>query len=142
MNGIELRPDGPHSDDYTIEVARAVAESVRVLNYATGSHAARGLRYPQTVYTVTGTLSAAAGGLGQLLDQMGAFLRAQVESGRVADDFGTPETVLAVAETCLADARLAAAALARALADAQNATSGMYLPDPDESTDDTEMGAL
>jgi hypothetical protein len=127
---VEFHRDGPHSDGYTAEVAGAVAEGVRVLNYATGSHAARGLTCPQTVYEVTGRLGVAAAGLGQLLRQLSASLEAQAAAGRLADDSGArPEHAVARAGGHLDAARVAAADLAGALSGVQNAVSGLYVPD-------------
>jgi hypothetical protein len=127
---VEFHRDGPHSDDYTVEVARAVAEGVRVLNYATGSHAGRGLTCPQTVYEVAGCLGAAAAGLGQLLRQLSASLQAQAAAGRLADDSGArPEHVVARAGGHLEAARVAAADLAGALSGVQSAVSGLHVPD-------------
>jgi hypothetical protein len=127
---VEFRRDGPHSDDYTAEVAGAVAEGARVLNDATGSHASQGLTCPQTVYTVAGCLGAAAGGLGQLLRQLSAFLERQAADGRLADAFGArPDQVAAQACDLLEDARVAAADLAGALFGVQNAVAGLHVPD-------------
>jgi hypothetical protein len=129
---VEFHRDGPHSDEYTAEVAGAVAEGVRVLNYATGSHASRGLTRPQTVYTVAGGLGAAVAGLEQLLRQLSAFLQGQAAAGRLADDSGArPDQVAARACDLLEAARGAAADLAGALFGVQNAVSGLYVPDAD-----------
>jgi hypothetical protein len=128
MTSIELRTDGPHSDDYTIEVARAFGEVMRVLNYATRSGA--GLAYPQTVYTVTGSL--ATGGLGfrQLFDQIIGFLGQQAAGGRLADDSGAdPARVVQRAVHHLRAAQDAANALVVELSAAQSATSGLHVPD-------------
>ncbi|MDL4772488.1 hypothetical protein [Actinomadura xylanilytica] len=138
MSGrIELRPDGPHSDDYTAEVARALAESVRVLNYATGSHAERGLQHPQTVYDVVGNLAASAAGLGQLLGQLAEFLTHQAAAGHLADTSGAdPIVVTADAREQLAAAHTAGSALSRALGLAQSAVSGLYVLDGDAESGD------
>jgi hypothetical protein len=139
---VEFRCDGPHSDDYTAEVARAVAEGVRVLNHATGSHAGRGLTCPQTVYTVAGCLGAAAAGLGQLLRQLSAFLEEQAAAGRLADDSGAcPGQVAARAGDFLEVAGSAAADLAYALCDVQSAVGGLCVPDVDAGEQDAGKGA-
>jgi hypothetical protein len=127
MTGIEFRPDGPHSDDYTTDLADAFAESVRVLNHATMTGS--GLTYPATAYTVVGALSAGASGLRQLLDQLGAFLDQQDAAGRLGDDRNAhrdPAAALAAAHVHLTNARHAAAALSVALGEAQSALSGLY----------------
>ena len=135
---IEFRSDGPHSDGYTTDLARAFAEAVRVLNHATGPHGGRGLRYPSTVYDVASNLATGAAGLGQLMTQIGAFLTREAAAGHLADTSGT-DPRLTVRDTALVlrDAECAAAALADALRDLQSAVSGLYVPDPD----DTECGA-
>lgn len=127
---IEFRPDGPHSNDYTIKVAWAFAEAVRVLNHATGTHAARGLRYPSTVYDMAGALATGAAGLGQLVSQIGGFLKREAAAGHLAEASGTdPQVTVRDAALAIRDAECAAAALADALRDLQSAVSGLYLPD-------------
>jgi hypothetical protein len=127
MTGTEFRPDGPHSDYYTAEMARSFAESVRVLNHAT--LAPSGLSYPSTVYTVVGDLAAGAAGLRQLVDQLGVFLDGEDTAGRLGDDRDPrrdPAAALARAHAHLTSARLAAAALSVALGEAHSALSGLY----------------
>lgn len=134
MTAIEFRPDGPHSDDYTAEMARSFTESVRVLNHATMTRP--GLSWPSTVYTVVGDLAAGTAGLRQLFDQLGAFLDAEDTAGRLGDDrdpHRDPADALARAHAHLTGARLAAAALSVALGEAQSALSGLYVPDTDTS---------
>ncbi|SEG90971.1 hypothetical protein SAMN04489712_1283 [Thermomonospora echinospora] len=127
---IEFRPDGPHSDDYTTDLARAFAEAVRVLNHATMR---AGLHYPSTVYDMTGNLATGTAGLGQLVSQIGAFLKREATAGNLADTSGTdPRLTVRDAALAIQDAECAAAALADALRDIQSAVSGLYVPDPDE----------
>lgn len=127
---IEFRPDGPHSSTYTTDLAWAFAEAVRVLNHATGPHAARGLRYPSTVYDVAGALATGAAGLGQLMTQIGAFLNREAAAGHLADTSGTdPRATVRNAALAVRDAECAAAALADAFRGLQSAVSGLYVPD-------------
>lgn len=141
MSGpIELRPDGPHSNDYTVRTAWALAEAVRVLNYATGSHAAAGLTAPATVYDVLGAAKTAAQRLPQLFGQLGDFLDAQLEAGRLADSSGRgsgrhPSFAVEAARLELSDARAAANRLERALERAQAAVSGLHAPVPRPADD-------
>ncbi|WP_395110593.1 hypothetical protein [Actinomadura sp. SCN-SB] len=127
---LNLQPDGPHSDDYTETLARGFAEVVRVLNYATGSHASAGLTCPQTVYTLAGNLSGGSAGLDQLFRQMTTYLTEA--RGHVADTSGNAPAKVTDALERLAGARAAASALARDLSGLQSATSGLYLPDSDD----------
>lgn len=128
---IELRPGGPHSDDYTAEVARACAEAVRVLNYATQSGA--GLSMPQTVYALSGALSGAAFRLPQMLHQVAAFLVREAAAGRIAcDDGSDPYRAVEHAHRCLRTVAESANALGTALGELQNVTSRMYVPEGDQ----------
>jgi hypothetical protein len=134
VNGIEFRPDGPHSDDYTTDLANAYTETVRVLNHATMTRS--GMSWPSTAYSVVGNLTAGTAGLRQLLDQIGAFLDREDAAGRLGDDrhpTGDPAAAIAGAHVHLTAARLAASALAVALGEAHSALSGLYTRNGDAS---------
>ena len=120
---IELRTDGPHSGAYTREVARAFAETVRVLNHATTA-AAGGLDHPQAADVLIGQLAAGARSLNQLCAQISAFIGAQVAAGRLAADSepGT-RTAADTARARLADAAGCARSLAAALEAAHESLS-------------------
>jgi hypothetical protein len=122
-----LSIDGPHSDDYTADVARLAAEAVRVLNHATGYHTSEGLTYPATAYRIAGNLAAAAFGTGQLTDQMVTFLDRELAAGRLGDDSGL-DPVIAVerARRHLEAARVAGHALWESFAATQSALSGLH----------------
>jgi hypothetical protein len=123
-----LRPYGPHSDEYTTAVAGVFAESVRVLNHATGS--ADGLAYPQTVYTVLAYLSGGTARLGQLFHQLATFLEDAAAQGLLADDTGTdPLQAVQRARRHLGTAIGHAAVLFAELSAAQNVTTSLYVPD-------------
>jgi len=83
--GVALDPRGPHSDGCTTVLAALLAETARVLVYATGAHAAEGLTGPGTAYAVTGSLAAAASRLGQLSAQLTDFLDRELAAGRLGD---------------------------------------------------------
>jgi hypothetical protein len=83
---ITLSTLGPHSLDYTREVASAMAECVRVLNYATGSGAETAIVYPATSYDVLGALYTATARMPQLLSQLMSWLERTAGAGRLADD--------------------------------------------------------
>ena len=119
--------DGPHADEHTVGAAYLAAEAVRFLNYATGYHAAEGLRYPATVYEVAGHLSAAAHRMPQLCDQLTRWLRAEDAAGRLGNDDGTPPGVtVALAAARLRDAALLAGKLGDDLAALQSVISGLH----------------
>ena len=67
---ITLNIDGPHSGDYSREVAEAVAEGIRVLNHASTGPAS-GLDYASDVDSILCNLQSAAYRLPQLLHQLG-----------------------------------------------------------------------
>jgi hypothetical protein len=118
---LPARLHGPHSDDHTDAAAGLAAEAARFLNYATGPHAGAGLGYPAPACAVTGALSTAAGGLGQLTAQLAAFLARELAAGRLGDDHGRdPAEVTARAASYLDAAARHAAGLHAALSSAQS----------------------
>ncbi len=121
--------DGPHREDRTTGAAELAAETLRYLNYATGLQA--GLPYPATVYSVTGSLSLAAGRLGQLMANLGGYLNRELAAGRLGEDSGAdPAATVAQALYHLSVAAAAASDLAAALSAVQSDLSGThYRPD-------------
>ena len=109
---LHLNPHGPHSDDYTRQVAAGLAECVRVLNHATYQQAAASM--PSTVNEVLGNVRVALAGLPQLLRQLGDRLDEMAADDHMYDDRDhdntelTLQTVAAVREH-LAAGRVAAA---------------------------------
>jgi hypothetical protein len=109
--------------DRPADLAADAAESVRALNHATlpGSG---GLAFPADAYDVTGALALLASRLPQALAQLLAFLRAEVEAGRVVivagDHAGDPDAVLAAVTRSLGEAAASARRLHQALDAAQN----------------------
>lgn len=132
---ISLHPSGPHSVAYTEQVAHAIREGVRVLNYATGDYAEHGLPYPGTAYSVAGSLKGAAGGMGQLFLQMSLLLRRQAADGhlkaRGGHFDGDPAGAAAAGIAALDQARAAAAMLHRALESFQVATNALSMIEVD-----------
>ena len=95
----DLNPDGPHSPDRTRDAANILVAAIRYLNYAT-MYGSGGLEYPADVYALLSDVAAAFQAAPQLLDQAGAFLRAQAAAGQAGDDQGRdPVAVAAEAST-------------------------------------------
>jgi hypothetical protein len=111
------------ADGSPAALAADAAEAVRALNHATlpGSGA---LAFPADAYDVTGALAVLASRLPQALAQLLAFLRAEVEAGRVVivagDHAGDPDAVLAAVTRSLDEAAASARRLHQALDAAQN----------------------
>lgn len=127
MADYRLDPDGPHSDDYTRQVANAFAETVRVLNYATRTN--DGVTYPSTVHDVLGSLRTGMQRMDQLLQQLDERLIRFTQSGQLADTTGDPFTTVNSTLRQIAGLRADAAVMAERLDRAHNATSGLYLRD-------------
>lgn len=141
MAPIDLDPnpaDG-HSPDRTIDLAGAVADAVRALNYATLA-GDTGLPYPSTVYDVIGRLQAGAAGMDQLFRQLAARVVdiAAEQDLRVShgEFIGDPSAAVRDAVESLESVRQAAGVLHSALGYAHSALSplGVRIPldDPDE----------
>jgi hypothetical protein len=102
----------------TLALARTAAEAVRSLNHATRGE--DGLAQPADACGLIGELSLAASRLPQLLGQAGRWLDRALDGGRLGTDDGAdPAHAVGAAWSFLPDARGSAAALARALAEAQ-----------------------
>jgi hypothetical protein len=122
---IILNIDGPHSGEYSREVAAAVTEGVRTLNHAS-TYPARGLDYASDVDSVLHSLRSAASRLPQLLHQLAGWLQSLYEAGRLADDRGRdPGPVLADTLGQLSAAITHADRLSAALREAGEATAHM-----------------
>ena len=111
------------------EVAGAIAEDVRTLNYQTRAGAVE-LRYPSDLYDVIGELRTAAHRLPQLFGQMAVWLAGEHKAGRVvhANGADTSEYVEAVTEA-LGRAGADTEMLAAALGSAHDASSGLAVAD-------------
>lgn len=132
---IDLRTGGPHSPAYTKKVGDALAECVRVLNYASSGNAG-GLEYPGDAYTLLGALYTATERMPQLLGQLSAFLEAQAATGRLEDDHGRDVAAQAMlACSFLSEASARCGGVDRMLRDAQNAIAGLYVAEGKSGTD-------
>jgi hypothetical protein len=123
---LTARLDGPHAAEHTTAAADLAAESIRYLNYATGSHRAAGLEYPGDAYDVAASLGLAAGRMPQLFRQLAAWLAAEDAAGMLAVDGGKPTAdVLAAANRHLHFATVHAERLAASLHALQSEISGL-----------------
>ena len=94
----------------------------------------RSLAQPADAYELIGELSLAAAGLTQLLAQVGRWLAAALETGRLGcDDGADPAAAVGGARLSLSGARATAAALARDLGHAQQQLAAVHgSPAPQE----------
>lgn len=128
---LHLAADGPHSDDYTREVAVGFAETVRILNYATRT--SDGMPEPATLNSVLNYLSTGMHRMDQLLGQLDDRLRAMAVENRIGDTRSDPFQVVAQVRRQFELLRTDAAVMAERLDRAFNATSGLYLRDESEA---------
>ncbi|MEV4079735.1 hypothetical protein AB0J43_05520 [Nonomuraea fuscirosea] len=128
MTTVTLNADGPHSSDYTREVAQAMSECMRVLNYATRD-GEDGLEFPADVASVAGEIRAAAERLDQLTRQLGDYLSKQQSDGKLRVTHGPyeghPEQAGAATQASLDQALEAARHLAEAWRAVHNTTSAI-----------------
>ena len=128
---IDLNTDGPSDPKYTIEVANALALSVRVLNHLTRHHEA--LEFPADADLLIRELAVGASRLPQLLSQVGAWLDREQAAGRIevpsGEYAGNPRTAVVTAGVRLEMASAIAAALQEALEDVARVTSGLAVTD-------------
>jgi hypothetical protein len=138
---IRLSPDGPHSPEYTRQVASAAAEAVRVLNHATLNHPGQALAFPADADAVIGSISTAAQRLPQLLDQLREWLTGELTAGRLQVSYGphagSPAAAVGTAGQRLRYASAIASRLHLALKDAAETTSKISAP-PGTGHDDEE----
>jgi hypothetical protein len=129
---ITLSTLGPHSPDYTREVAWAMAECVRVLNYAAGSGVETAIVYPATVYEVLGALYTATARMPQLLSQLNTWLE-RAEAGRLADDrHRDPAAAVAGSQEAAGRAKVALRSVTAALETAQQEIAFLRAADRQE----------
>jgi hypothetical protein len=112
------------------EVADAIAEAVRTLNYMTGAGGSVELEYPGDLAQVLGNLKIAFDRLPQLFGQMSRWILAEHDAGRVAHDQGADagEYVTAIVEA-FERAQGDATALGAALDSAHEAASTLKTAD-------------
>lgn len=120
---IALNTDGPHSPDYTRQVADTLAEAVRVLIYATRGDAP-GLHNIAHAYDLLGALYTATGRLDQLFTQIETFLKArESEMGNLPGSNAHVQVL--VANSCLGGAASATRDVTVLLEQTQNAIGGL-----------------
>ena len=78
---VSLNTDAPADPTYTLELAEAFAQAVRVLNHVTRDHAALG--HPADADTLIREITTAVSRLPQLLGQVGTWLRDEQALGRI-----------------------------------------------------------
>lgn len=116
--------DGPHDVDTVASSAAALAGLVRYLANATRpGHRDASLPYAPQLYRLLTSLTAAAGGLEQVLDQARATAQAHAEDDRLYDDRADREGADTARE--LATALAAAGAAGQALTARLQAAAGM-----------------
>jgi hypothetical protein len=114
----QMTGSGQTASDDTITLARAAAEAIRGLNWATRH--GPGLGQPSVAYDILGALSLAASRLGQLFTQITGYLDRALAAGRLGHDLGEdPAHAVEAAAVFLGDAAASAAALAGDLDAAQ-----------------------
>jgi hypothetical protein len=114
----QMTGSGELTSDDTITLARAAAEAIRGLNWATNCDA--GLGQPSAAYDVLGALSMAASRLGQAFTQITRYLDRAAGAGQLGHDLGEdPAAAVDAAAVFLHDAAASAAALAGDLDAAQ-----------------------
>lgn len=80
--------DGPFTPERTNAAARLAADAIRYLNHATSQE--NGAYHASDVWDVLGSLGVAVGRLRQTFDQLGRTLEADLATGRMQIDEGTP----------------------------------------------------
>ena len=80
--------DGPFSPERANAAARLAADAIRYLNHATSQES--GTCHATDVWDVLGSLGVTVGRLRQSFDQLGRTLEADMATGRLRIDEGTP----------------------------------------------------
>lgn len=124
---------GPAAAEGVRRAARELAHRTQPLNRFAG------LEYVGDVHGVLGSLYIGTQSLGQVLDQLTAFLEHELQEGRVLVAAGqgrgpTGDAFARVSDAAvdLRKARAAADALTRHMSDAQHVISPVYLPEHEE----------
>lgn len=120
--------NGPYADTDTAGAAGLAAETVRYLNYAAPRG---GITEPATIAAVAASLSTTAYRLPQLLAAMGAWLAAEADAGRIADDHRRPPVQLtARIRDTLSNASDNAETLAASLSAVHNLAATLHAAGP------------
>jgi hypothetical protein len=120
---IQLSTAGPHSPQYTRDVAATAAEAVRVLNHATLNNHGEALAYPGDAESVIRSMAAVAQRLPQLLDQLQSWLTGELQAGRLQVAYGPHAGNPAAAVAATGGRLLTAAGCASQLSDALTAAA-------------------
>jgi hypothetical protein len=120
---IQLSTEGPHSPQYTRNVAAAAAEAVRVLNHATMNNGDEALAYPADAESVIRSVAAVAQRLPQLLEQLQGWLTGELQAGRLQAAYGPHAGDPAAAVAATGGRLLTAAGCASQLSDALTAAA-------------------
>ena len=135
---ISLNTAGPRDPRYVLEVAKALAECARVLNHLTRDHGA--LQYPSEADRLIRVIASAASRLPQLLGQVGAWLGAEQDAGRIrvpeGPFRGLPASAVIEARNCMDEAAGLAERLQEALGAAASVTASLAAPDTGEDGTD------
>ena len=131
---VAINIDAAPDPQYVLELGEAFAQIVRALNNITRDHAA--LEYPAEADELIRDVSLAVSRLPQLLEQVGRWLAAEHEAGRVGTDDGAdPATAVMAARIRLDQARAMADDLTHALNSATSVTSHLKTANTGEDAD-------
>lgn len=131
---VDLNPDNPHSPERTAELAHVAAEAVRVLNHAT-MPGRGGLAYPSDVCAVLSSLHELVRRIPQLCDQLGNWLAAENDAGRVRTDEPGGVVPIAVIKAHLATVAIEAGMLGHVLDEVHGRCASLAYADPHELRD-------
>ena len=128
MTAIELHTDGPRTPEYALEVAAAIAESVRVINHVT-LFPPGAIGCPQDAEKLICEIATAARRLPQFLGQVAEWLVREHDAGRLevpgGEFAGNPAMAAGAVKVLLEDAQALAADLHEVLAAAASVASGI-----------------
>jgi hypothetical protein len=132
---LDLDPNSKHSPERTEKLTAALAQIMRVLNYATdrNDHPA-GLGFPLSPQDPLHDLARAAESGAQLYEQYGQALHSQAADFFTlrGDERGPVEKVLGTVDAHLVKAVALSTALGEELNAAFNAAAALYVRDPEE----------
>jgi hypothetical protein len=121
---ITLDAAGPPSPEYTVQVAHALAECVRVLTWATAGPA--GIGQPAHARAVLAELHRALAGLPQLFSQLSTWLYGMAEEGALAPaGAGDVAATVATVIEALDWAEIQIGTVTSSLAQARRAAGGL-----------------
>ena len=129
---VALNIDGPRDPEYLLEVLQAAAQAIRVANHVSRDRAAIG--EPADAWHAILELVSVAERLPQLCEQIGGWLEAEREAGRIAVPSGTmagqPDLAVLTVTEALAHAGTVAEELRAVLNAAANVASTLAAASP------------